>query len=127
MFSTDEYSVCLKKFKDLKSHPGFHRDLNSLFNTLCHHFTWGCGLRDVGEDSKLLVTTTSLLLLFLAPAHSRWDKFPDQESNPCLLQWKHGVLTTGPPRKSLFLLLKKPSMQKCYSEHTLFYFHIPFT
>ena len=27
--------------------------------------------------------------------------FPDQGSNPCSLQWKHGILTTGPPGKSL--------------------------
>ena len=27
-------------------------------------------------------------------------KFLDQGSNPCPLQWKHGVLTTGPPGKS---------------------------
>ena len=26
--------------------------------------------------------------------------FPDQGSNLYLLQWKHGVLTTGPPEKS---------------------------
>ena len=25
---------------------------------------------------------------------------PDQGSNPCPLQWKHRVLTTGPPGKS---------------------------
>ena len=31
-----------------------------------------------------------------------WDlKFPNQESNPCPLHWEHGVLTTGPPGKSL--------------------------
>ena len=27
-------------------------------------------------------------------------KFPDQGSNPCPLQWKCRVLTTGPPGKS---------------------------
>ena len=27
--------------------------------------------------------------------------FPKEESNLCPLQWKHGFLTTGPPRKSL--------------------------
>ena len=31
-----------------------------------------------------------------------WDlKFPHQELNPRLLQWKFGVLTIGPPGKSL--------------------------
>ena len=28
------------------------------------------------------------------------SQFPDQRSNPCPLQWKHGVLTTGPPGNS---------------------------
>ena len=28
------------------------------------------------------------------------SEFPDQGSNPSLLQWKLGVLTTGPPRNS---------------------------
>ena len=31
--------------------------------------------------------------------------FPDQGSNLCSLQWKHGVLTTGLPRNSNFLYL----------------------
>ena len=31
------------------------------------------------------------------------SEFPDQGPNPCLLHWKHGVLTAGPPGKSLFL------------------------
>ena len=26
--------------------------------------------------------------------------FPDQGANPYPLNWKHGVLATGPPRKS---------------------------
>ena len=29
------------------------------------------------------------------------SQFPDQGSNLRPLQWKHGVLTTGPPGKSL--------------------------
>ena len=28
------------------------------------------------------------------------SQFPNQGSNPRPLQWKHGILTTGPPRKS---------------------------
>lgn len=34
-----------------------------------------------------------------ATRHMR-SSFPDQGSNPCPLQWKQGVLTMGPPRKS---------------------------
>ena len=33
------------------------------------------------------------------------SQFPDQGLNPCPLHWEHGVLTTGPPGKSLLLLL----------------------
>ena len=36
--------------------------------------------------------------------HSTWlvgSWFPDQGSNPCPLQWKRGVLTTGLPGKSV--------------------------
>ena len=29
------------------------------------------------------------------------SEFPSQRLNPCLLQWKLGVLTTGPPEKSI--------------------------
>ena len=32
--------------------------------------------------------------------HCLWDLFPNQESNPSPWQWKHRVLTIGPPRNS---------------------------
>ena len=35
-------------------------------------------------------------------------QFPDQGSNLGPLHWEHSVLTTGPPGKSLFLILKCP-------------------
>ena len=40
---------------------------------------------------------------------------PNQGSNPHLLHWKHGVLATGPPGKSLFLIVEAwmPSKQGC--------------
>ena len=34
------------------------------------------------------------------------ELLPDQGSNLCPLQWKRGVLTTGPPGKSWLVLLK---------------------
>ena len=34
--------------------------------------------------------------------------FPDQRSNPCPLHWPGGFSTTGPPKKSVYILsLKK--------------------
>ena len=37
---------------------------------------------------------------FFLPASHIMQKFPDQGLNPRALQWKHGVLTIGPPGKS---------------------------
>ena len=38
---------------------------------------------------------------FLAVLRGTWDlSFPTKRSNPCPLQWKHRILTTGPPGKS---------------------------
>ena len=36
----------------------------------------------------------------LAVLHSLWDLFPDEGSNSGPMQWKQGVLTTGPPGNS---------------------------
>ena len=33
-------------------------------------------------------------------------QFPDQGSNLAPLHWKHGVLATGPPEKSLYMTLE---------------------
>ena len=41
---------------------------------------------------------------FLAVPHGMWDLSSPQGLNPCPLQWKRGVLTTGPPGKSLVSL-----------------------
>ena len=35
--------------------------------------------------------------LFAAATRMQDPQFPNQGSNPCPLQWKHGVLTNGPP------------------------------
>ena len=45
-------------------------------------------------------TTFSFSYLFLATLCSTWN-FSNHESNPCPLQWKRGILTTGPPEKLL--------------------------
>ena len=37
--------------------------------------------------------------------HIAWHLVPSQGSNPCPLQRKHGVLTTGLPEKASFMLL----------------------
>ena len=42
----------------------------------------------------------ALFFFFLLAAPSGKWNFPAQGSNPVFLHWKHGVLTTGPPRKS---------------------------
>ena len=55
------------------------------------------------ESERLLAPSLSLsFFFFLAILQGLGDlKFPDQGLNPCPLKWKHRVLTTGPPGKSL--------------------------
>ena len=45
--------------------------------------------------------------------------FPDQGSNPYLLQCKHGVLTTGPPEKS-----QRKTSEQSFSNCNLFMAHL---
>ena len=46
------------------------------------------GLQRAGHDRSDLASTRQVR-----------SQFPNQELNPCSLQWKCGVLTTGPPGK----------------------------
>ena len=43
------------------------------------------------------------LFIFGRSAQHAGSQFPHQGLNPRPLQWKSGVLTTGPPRKSLYV------------------------
>ena len=52
---------------------------------------------------ELLVPIT-LFCFFFPPTLQGRQSFPDQGSNPCLLQWKPRVLTTGLPGKSFLLI-----------------------
>ena len=52
-------------------------------------------------------------LFVFATLHGIWDpKFPDQGVNPCPLQWKRGVPTTGLPGKSLYSIFCKNLNEK---------------
>ena len=58
-------------------------------------------------------------IFFLAVLFGMWDlSFPNQGSNPCPLQWEHGVLTTGPPGKSLACTFYLSGGQVCHKPHT---------
>ena len=50
-----------------------------------------CGMWDLGKSHKIS--------FFLAVLLDMWN-LPNQRWNPCPLQCKHGVLTTGPPGRS---------------------------
>ena len=47
----------------------------------------------------------SSFFFFFGHSMRHGGNFPNQRSNACPLQWKHGVLTTGPPGKSQHLLI----------------------
>ena len=56
----------------------------------------------VREASRVLkATVTSFFFFFGRAAWHVGSWFPNQGLNPLPLQWKHGVLTTGPQGKSL--------------------------
>ena len=44
------------------------------------------------------------------------SEFPSQRLNPCLLQWKHGVLTPGPPGKSINMTFTCTGKLKGFSD-----------
>ena len=56
-----------------------------------------------GYTFKKVVSHYFFSFLFYLPAtpSGMWGQFPDQESNLHLLHWKHRVLTTGPPGKTV--------------------------
>ena len=59
------------------------------------------GTLNVQKTYRYLSGNYSFFFFFFAML--QWlagSLFPDQGSNLYLLQWKHGVLTTGPPEKS---------------------------
>ena len=64
--------------------------------------TWGLLLGEegaYGRPSWVLLIPLRLIYFFSVAPHGMQNS-PDQISNPCPLQWKYGVLTTGPPRNS---------------------------
>ena len=74
----------------------------------CPHKT--CGLHFL---TPLLLSPICFYLrcfFFLVAPHSMWDLRSLQGLNPSPLQWKRGVLTTGPPGKSLFALRPMQSL-----------------
>ena len=68
---------------------------NLWVDQLCHR----------GPILKILRNCFLLVIFFFffwpLPRGMQDPWFPDQGSNPCPLQWKHGTFTTGPPGKSL--------------------------
>lgn len=75
-------------------------------------------------DTCLLLLLFLLFSYILAMLHGIWDfSFPTRGWNPHLLHEQHGVLTPGPPGRSLlflFFLLRSPGPeQNDYTEVVL--------
>ena len=49
------------------------------------------------------IISIMMIIILTEPQSWRNLKFPDQGSKPCSLQGKHSLLTTGPPRNSLYM------------------------
>ena len=74
---------------------------HAVFVLLC----WLFSLSRMSSIVIQVVTCARICFLFLkkmfgCAAQHVGSYLPDQESNPCLLHWKHGILTTGPAGKS---------------------------
>ena len=93
--------------------------------------SWGSGGRDRVKRDFWLSTRGSLsqgsvslnhkahrdyFFFFLAAQHCLWDFSSfEKGSNPCLLKWKHAVLTTGPP-STVDLVIFRHTLQYIVSE-----------
>ena len=89
--------------------PNFCMLLTSGFISLCDH--------------NILCVIFNCLKFFLAlQSVGLW--FLDKESNPCLLHWKRGVLTTGLPGKSQCcgLLVMMMGIMKCLALRSYSFF-----
>ena len=63
---------------------------------------------------QLTYLPTALYLTCFCLCHAMWHAgfwFPDQGWTPCPLQWKRGVLATGPSEKSLSRFFMNSSSQ----------------
>ena len=52
------------------------------------------------------------ILLFFLAAPRGMQSFPNQGSDPCPMQWKCRVSTTGPPGKSQIAILNKVARER---------------
>ena len=72
---------------------------------------------------KILINVGFFFCFFVFFCYTAWhaeSKFSDQGSNPCPLQWKHNVLTTGPQGKSQNqLILNRLYMHACLKIQTI--------
>ena len=78
-YNSSHTSPSSPTFPDIHTHAVDDYDPSSSWNIHFKSHFWGGGV--------------------LAMCHMR-SQFPYQGLNPCSLQWKHGVLTPGPPGKS---------------------------
>ena len=67
---------------------------------------WLCQISEIRVISSLFPYLEIAFFLFndffyLVMPHGLWISFPDQKTNLCPQQWKHRILTAGPPGKSL--------------------------
>ena len=70
-------------------------------------------------------TFTSCSIFFSHAVRHAGSHFPDQGSNPHLLQWKHRILTTGPPGKFHLAAYFAFSLSSFMPLHVPFLFPFP--
>ena len=61
---------------------------------------------------SLFIHFSDFIFIFLATPHVTWNLSSSTRTNPWPLQWKYGVLTTGPPGTSSSLCLNAMSLAR---------------
>ena len=102
--STDSEFECLAH---MNKHSKIHKPQHFLLLHLFAHQSYLPGQGQRQSNPVFLQTHSigkhihnSTALFWLSIKQHEGSQFPDQGSNLCPLQWKHRVLTTGPPGKS---------------------------
>ena len=99
---------------------------NKCCTFLCHNLVLvDCLCCAAGKQTQVWFRSFMFHPFFFFWPHGLWD----QGLNPCPLHWKHRVLTTGPPGKSLMFHLKNffhVSFKTClnFTIYTIIYQHL---
>ena len=91
--TVSHHNIIVKLLYSRLEFPQYHKRLYTICMIMCIRFS--------------IYLCFYFYFIFLATLHGMWDlSSPTRNDTPCSQHWKHGVITTGPPGKSLIYLFK---------------------